>query len=113
MDEGLFNKVQKQLGENRKRARIQREGKKKYLLQSIVVCQNCKYAYSGAQCGGVGEKISYYRCSSTVHITDGKEKCNNKLVRTDMLEMAVWEKVKDVLKNPEMIKEYQRRISEN
>ncbi|MGL9688814.1 MAG: hypothetical protein ACR5K6_03570 [Wolbachia sp.] len=31
-----------------------------------------------------------------------------------MLETAVWEKVKDLLKNPEMIKkEYQRRISEN
>jgi len=59
------------------------------------------------QCGGEGEKISYYRCSSTVRITDGEEKCGNKSVRTDMLEMAVWEKVKDVLKNPEMIrKEY-------
>jgi len=114
IDEGLFNKVQKQLGENRERARIQREGKKKYLLQSLVVCQNCKYAYSGAQCGGEGEKISYYRCSSTIRITDGEEKCNNKSVRTDMLEMAIWEQVKDVLKNPEMIrKEYQRRILEN
>ncbi|MGL9718905.1 MAG: recombinase family protein [Wolbachia sp.] len=114
IDEGLFNKVQKQLGENKERARIQREGKKKYLLQSLVVCQNCKYAYSGAQCGGEGEKISYYRCSSTIRITDGEEKCNNKSVRTDMLEMAVWEQVKDVLKNPEMIrKEYQRRILEN
>ncbi|WP_259348735.1 hypothetical protein [Wolbachia pipientis] len=31
-----------------------------------------------------------------------------------MLEIAVWEKVKDVLKNPEMIKkEYQRRVLEN
>jgi site-specific DNA recombinase len=31
-----------------------------------------------------------------------------------MLEIAIWEKVKNLLKNPEMIKkEYQRRISEN
>lgn len=115
VDEGLFNKVQKQLDENRKRARMQREGgKKKYLLQGLVVCQNCGYAYSGAQCGVEGKKFSYYRCSSTIRITDGREKCTNKLVRTDMLETAIWEKVKNLLKNPEIIKnEYHRRIAEN
>ncbi|MGL9682069.1 MAG: hypothetical protein ACR5K2_03800 [Wolbachia sp.] len=35
---------------------------------------------------------SYYHCSSTSHITDGVEKCNNKLVSREMLETAVWEK---------------------
>ncbi|MDE5061121.1 MULTISPECIES: recombinase zinc ribbon domain-containing protein [Wolbachia] len=94
---------------------MQREGgKKKYLLQGLVVCQNCGYAYSGAQCGVEGKKFSYYRCSSTIRITDGREKCTNKLVRTDMLETAIWEKVKNLLKNPEIIKnEYHRRIAEN
>ncbi|NSX83868.1 recombinase family protein [Wolbachia endosymbiont of Atemnus politus] len=115
VDEELFNKVQKQLDENRKKARIQKEGgKEKYLLQTLVVCQNCGYAYSGAQSGGGKKKHSYYRCSGALHITNGKEKCKNKLVRADMLEIAILEKVKDLLKNPEMIKkEYQRRISEN
>ncbi|WP_255445867.1 recombinase zinc ribbon domain-containing protein, partial [Wolbachia endosymbiont of Drosophila mauritiana] len=61
-----------------------------------------------------GKKFSYYRCSSTIRITDGREKCTNKLVRTDMLETAIWEKVKNLLKNPEIIKnEYHRRIAEN
>ncbi|MFP3031000.1 MAG: zinc ribbon domain-containing protein, partial [Wolbachia sp.] len=94
-------KVQKQLDENRKRAWMQRKGgKKKYLLQGLVVCQNCGYAYSGAQCGVEGNKFSYYRCSSTIRITGGREKCTNKLVRTDMLETVIWEKVKNLLKKP-------------
>ncbi|MGL9776065.1 MAG: recombinase family protein, partial [Wolbachia sp.] len=113
VDEGLFNKVQKQLDENRKRARMQRR-KEVNLLQSLVVCKNCGYAYGGVHHRDGKKTYSYYRCSSTSHITDGEEKCNNKLVRREMLETAVWEKVKDLLKNPEMIKkEYQRRISEN
>ncbi|MDR2609294.1 MAG: zinc ribbon domain-containing protein [Rickettsiales bacterium] len=35
------------------------------------------------------KKNSYYRCSSTTRITDSKEKCGNKLVRTEVLETAV------------------------
>ncbi|OAL98698.1 MAG: recombinase [Wolbachia endosymbiont of Dactylopius coccus] len=113
VDEGLFNKVQKQLDENRKRARIQKR-KEINLLQGLTICQNCKSTYSGVHHRDGEKTYSYYRCSSIVRITDDEEKCNNKLVRADMLEIAVWEKVKDVLKNPEMIKkEYQRRTSEN
>jgi site-specific DNA recombinase len=84
------------------------------LLQGLVVCQNCGYAYSGVHHRDGEKTHSYYRCSSTLRIADGEGKCNNKLVRTDMLETAIWEKVKDLLKNPEMIKkEHQRRVSEN
>ncbi|UVW83844.1 recombinase zinc beta ribbon domain-containing protein [Wolbachia endosymbiont of Aedes albopictus] len=113
VDEGLFNKVQKQLDENRKRARMQR-GKETSLLQSLVACQNCDSAYSSVHHRSGEKTHSYYRCGGTICITDGEKKCNNKLVRADMLETAIWEEVKSVLKNPEMIKkEYQRRISEN
>ncbi|RLT59567.1 recombinase family protein [Wolbachia endosymbiont of Drosophila ananassae] len=113
VDEGLFNKVQKQLDENRKRARMQRR-EEINLLQGLTICQNCKSTYSGVHHRDGEKTYSYYRCSSIVRITDDEEKCNNKLVRADMLEIAVWEKVKDVLKNPEMIKkEYQRRVLEN
>lgn len=113
IEEGLFNKVQKQLDENRKRARMQRR-KEVNLLQSLVVCKNCGYAYGGVHHRDGKKTYSYYCCSSVSRITDDEEKCNNKLVRADMLEIAVWEKVKDVLKKPEMIKkEYQRRVSEN
>ncbi len=42
------------------------------------------------------------------------DKCDNKYIRADMLEMVIWEEVKSLLKNPERIKrEYQRRVSEN
>ncbi len=41
------------------------------------------------------------------------DKCSNKYIRADMLEMVIWEEVKSLLKNPERIKkEYQSRASE-
>lgn len=43
----------------------------------------------------------------------GNKMCNNKLIRTDTLDMAVWEEVKHLLKNPNRIlEEYKRRLSE-
>ncbi|MDM8335098.1 recombinase zinc ribbon domain-containing protein [Wolbachia pipientis] len=84
------------------------------LLQGLVGCQNCEYAYSGVHHRGEERTYSYYCCSSAIRITDGEEKCNNKLVRIDMLEKAIWEEVESLLKNSEIIeKEYQQRISEN
>ncbi|MGL9779662.1 MAG: recombinase family protein [Wolbachia sp.] len=115
VDEALFNAVQERMDENRKRMRIQ-GGKEIHLLQSLVVCQRCRYAYYGTHCGNKRRKIyHYYRCSTAdVSRCYGKEKCDNKSVRGEMLETAVWEEVKSLLKNPERImEEYQRRISEH
>ncbi|WP_395462911.1 recombinase family protein [Wolbachia endosymbiont of Cantharis cryptica] len=114
VDEELFYVVQKQLDENKKRARMQRvKGKKRNLLQGLVVCQNCGYAYTGSHCRSGEKTYSYYRCNARVMI-NSYDKCDNKYIRADMLEMVIWEEVKSLLKNPERIKrEYQRRVSEN
>lgn len=48
IEEELFDIVQKQLDENRKRSRIQRSGRR-HLLQGLMVCQCCKYAYYAAK----------------------------------------------------------------
>ncbi|WP_341812430.1 recombinase family protein [Wolbachia endosymbiont (group A) of Conops quadrifasciatus] len=113
VDEELFDIVQEQLKENKKRARMQKvKRKEKNLLQGLVVCQNCGYAYTGSHWESGEKTYSYYRCNARVMI-NSHDKCSNKYIRADMLEMVIWEEVKSLLKNPERIKkEYQSRASE-
>ncbi|WP_343288996.1 zinc ribbon domain-containing protein [Wolbachia endosymbiont of Encarsia formosa] len=101
-----FDIVQEQLSENRKRARMQRSGRR-YLLQGLIVCQCCKYIYYGMS--NVKGGRSYYRCPGNRF--GGNRVCNSKSIQVDILEEAVWEEVKMVLKEPEaMTKEYQLRL---
>jgi len=46
VDGTLFDAVQEQLQENRKRARVPQRGAR-YLLQGLIVCRCCGYAYYG------------------------------------------------------------------
>ncbi|WP_265015139.1 recombinase zinc ribbon domain-containing protein [Wolbachia endosymbiont (group B) of Camptogramma bilineatum] len=88
-------------------------------MQGLVVCKLCNYAYYGTSTARnkEGKKTNnqvYYRCIGTDSYRFGGNKmCNNKLIRTDTLDMAVWEEVKHLLKNPNRIlEEYKRRLSE-
>ena len=116
IDEDLFDTVQIQLEENKKVARQRRRGAA-YLLQGLLVCQCCHYAYYGKPVRNKrGEKIdsyAYYRCIGTdAYRFGGHRICDNKQLRTDTLETAVWEEIKFLLKNPTRIMdEYQRRLS--
>ena len=115
INEALFDTVQIQLEENRKMARMSRRGAA-YLLQGLVVCQCCHYAYYGKPVRNKrGERIdsyAYYRCiGSDAYRFGGNKICDNKQLRTDTLEIAVWEEVKALLKNPaRLVDEYQRRL---
>ena len=86
------------------------------MLQGLIICQRCQYAYYGKPVRNKrGEKIdnyAYYRCIGTdAYRFGGNRICDNKQIRTDALEIAVWEEVKFLLKNPNRIfEEYQRRI---
>lgn len=66
LDAALFDAVQEQLQENRERARVPGRGAK-YLLQGLLVCACCGYAYYGKQISPSGRKYhprsyAYYRC---------------------------------------------------
>ncbi len=117
IDEVVFESVQEQLAENRKLARVRRRGAA-YLLQGLMVCKRCQYAYYGKPVRNKrGEKIdryAYYRCIGTDGYRFGGNRiCDNKQVRTDALEIAVWEEVKSLLRNPDrLFEEYQRRMIE-
>src|SRR5437879_734902 len=66
VDAALFDAVAEQLQENRERARVPQRGAK-YLLQGLIVCACCGYAYYGKQISPRGRKYrprsyAYYRC---------------------------------------------------
>jgi len=115
VDEALFISVQEQLQENQKRARQSQRGAK-YLLQGLLVCKQCGYAYYGKPVSNKAAKgkvrnYAYYRCIGTdAYRFGGQRICSNTQVRTDLLEVAVWQQVRELLENPQRLEqEYDRR----
>lgn len=116
IDDSLFDTVQEQIAENKKRARLHTKGAT-YLLQGLLVCKYCGRAY----CGGKrirnyksGNVHLYYRCTGTDAARFGGNKvCNNKQASAQAIELVVWEEIKKMLKDPQRIyDEYQRRLIE-
>jgi site-specific DNA recombinase len=85
IDPALFDAVQTQLEENRRRARIPEKGSR-YFLQGLLVCAKCGYAY----CGRTNDaRNAYYRCAGA----------------------AVWQEVCRLLEHPERLEqEYRQRL---
>jgi site-specific DNA recombinase len=117
VDEALFETVQTQLQENRKRARLNQRGAR-YLLQGLLVCSQCGYAYYGKPVSlksskGKEREYAYYRCSGTDAYRFGGERiCENLQVRTDRLDQQVWEEVCALLEDHQRLQqEYERRLN--
>ena len=113
--EDLFASVQAQLEENRRRRRERPRGGR-YLLQGLVVCKRCGYGCYGKPTSRAAAKgkvpYAYYRCTgSDAYRFGGQRLCWNKQVRTDVLDAAVWEDVRQLLSEPERVRaEYERRL---
>jgi site-specific DNA recombinase len=109
IDAALFDAVQEQLEENRRRARIPEKGSR-YLLQGLLVCAQCGYAY----CGRTNDaRNAYYRCAGAMNIPrHGFERlCWNKELRMDQTDAAVWQEVCRLLENPQRLEqEYRERL---
>ena len=114
--EELFATVQEQLTENRLRCRERKRGAR-YLLQGLLECECCGYAYYGKKVSRSSAKgkvpYAYYRCVGTdAYRFGGKRVCENKQVRTDKLDEAVWNDACELLRNPKLLrKEYERRLA--
>lgn len=104
----LVDAAQEQLRENRQRARIPEKGSK-YLLQGLIVCARCGYAYYGRRNDA---RNAYYRCSaSDAYRFGGTRLCWNKETRMDLVDQAVWQEVCRLLAEPERLEqEYRRRL---
>ena len=117
VSEELFAAVQAQLEENRHRARQSQRGAR-YLLQGLVLCQHCGYAYYGKPVSSSAAKgkvrdYAYYRCIGTDAYRFGGERvCHNGQVRTDLLDVTVWQEVCALLEDPQRVEqEYRRRLA--
>ena len=112
----LFAAVQTQLTENRQRGRESRRGAK-YLLQGLLECACCGYAFYGKPVSRASAKgkvpYAYYRCvGSDAYRFGGQRVCHNKQVRTDKLDEAVWQDACELLRHPQLLrKEYERRLA--
>src|SRR5437764_9334163 len=116
VDEALFEAVQEQLQENQQRARIGQRGAR-YLLQGLLVCACCGYAYYGKPISPSARKgnphsYAYYRCiGSDAYRFGGVRLCWNKQLRTDLVDEAVWNEVCKLLEEPSRLEqEYRQRL---
>jgi len=82
-----------------------------------VQCHHCGYALYGKPISrkaakGHARTYAYYRCLGTDAYRFGGERvCNNPQVRTDRLDLAVWQEVCALLAHPERLAdEYRRRL---
>jgi site-specific DNA recombinase len=116
VDEDIFAAAQEQLRNNQRHARQGQRGAR-YLLQGLLVCKGCGYAYYGKAISnkaakGKARDYAYYRCIGTDAYRFGGERvCCNRQVRTDLLDKSVWCEARSLLENPErVVEEYRRRL---
>ena len=112
----VFAAVQAQLQDNKRHARQSRRGALS-LLQGLRQCQHCGDAFDGKRLSpsartGKPRADAYYRCLGTDAYRFGGERlCQNTQVRTDLLDLAVWQEVCTLLTHPERLaEEYRRRL---
>src|SRR5215472_6243382 len=117
VDAAVFAAVDEQLQENRRRARLGLRGAK-YLLQGLVCCAQCGYAYYGKAISPSARKhhprhYAYYRCVGTdAYRFGGVRVCGNHQVRTDLLDLAVWREASALLEQPHRLEhEYRQRLT--
>jgi len=115
IEEAVFAAVAEQLTENRQRRRERRCGCR-YLLQGLLVCGKCGYAYYGKPLSvssrkGKSREYAYYRCVGTdAYRFGGQRVCDNRQCRTDLIDQAVWRDVCSLLSDPARVRrEYESR----
>jgi site-specific DNA recombinase len=115
VEAGLFESAQEQLAENRRRNR-QRLAGVRYLLQGLLVCHKCGYAFCGRwqprYPREAGRGYHYYRCCGTEsNRFDGQRRCDARVVAVAPLDAAVWAEVCRVLRDPaRVLLEHRRRV---
>src|SRR6202167_5525166 len=111
VSEDSFARAQELLEQNKIRSR--RRTIEPSIVQGLVSCQKCGYAFARTSTRTSARKIHYYKCIGS----DGWRKlggpvCNNsRMVRQDLLDQIVWDEVIRLLEDPTLIQqELDRRL---
>lgn len=84
------------------------------LSQGMLVCESCGYSYYRSSTRTSKRKLYYYRCigSDNYRFPKGRV-CQSRPIRQDCLDGIIWQKVVELLSNPDLIKaEIHRRVKE-
>ena len=106
--------VQEQVQEHTRHARQSRRGALS-LRQGVLQCQHCGAAFDGKRLSprarkGKPRAYAASRCLGTDAYRFGGERvCQNTQVRTDLVDLAVWQEVWTLLAHPERLAEADRR----
>jgi site-specific DNA recombinase len=112
VSEETFALAQERLEENKRLS--PRRTIEPTLLQGMLVCAECGYAFYRCSTRTSRRKIYYYRClGSDAYRHLNGPLCHNRPIRQDYLDRIVWRQVIQLLEDPDLIRaEIQRRIKE-
>jgi DNA invertase Pin-like site-specific DNA recombinase len=109
----LFELAARRFEDNRRFSA--RRTKEPSLLQGLIACRRCGYAYFRApKKGRDGRSYVYYRCAGS----DGKRRsgrgCRNRPIRQDHIDALVWKHITLLMSDPALIRhELDRRLEEH
>jgi len=112
VSEESFARAEELLQENKIRSR--RRTIEPSIVQGLVSCQKCGYAFSRTSTQTSARKIHYYKCigSDSWRKLGGPVCDNGRLVRQDLLDQIVWAEVIRLLEDPTLIQqELDRRLT--
>jgi site-specific DNA recombinase len=112
ISEDTFARAQELLQENKIRSR--RRTIEPSIVQGMVSCQKCGYAFSRTSTQTSARKIHYYKCigSDSWRKLGGPVCDNGRFVRQDLLDQIVWTEVIRLLEDPTLIQqELDRRLA--
>jgi site-specific DNA recombinase len=112
VSEDRFARAQELLQENKVRSR--RRTIEPSIVQGLVSCQKCGYAFSRSSTQTSARKIHYYKCigSDSWRKLGGPVCDNGRMIRQDLLDQIVWAEVIRLLKDPTLIQqELDRRLA--
>ena len=110
VSEGQFAQAGQQLALNKRHAK--RRTKEPTLLQGMLVCKLCGYAYYRSSTRTTKRKLYYYRClgSDGWRYEEGV-RCPSRPLRQDRLDALVWRELVRLLDDPALIRaELRRRL---
>ena len=112
VSEDRFARAQELLQENKVRSR--RRTIEPSIVQGLVSCQKCGYAFSRSSTQTSARKIHYYKCigSDSWRKLGGPVCDNRRMIRQDLLDQIVWGEVIRLLEDPTLIQqELDRRLA--